>query len=395
MKQGTLLTTGSEDQEGPKLEPVAGGTRKTLDTNPDIVVTDAAPADTGVSEPPSPSTTAGTSVATPRNIPPPGFSPEAIAFLGISQFEGVGFKTIRRIGGRDGIRHFLDAKDVGTFDRAIADSGGKFSVAAVGGDWAALRRNLWHKGITLARSLADQGASLVFEGDPGFPAAFNAILPANRPQWLFYQGDLSVLDRSCLTIVGTREPTEMGEYLAKYAVGIARQLGAPVVSGLARGIDNFVHEWCLKVRLPTVSVMGTGILKTYPAKHTELGREIVKAGGLLVTEYLPDQGPSAENFVRRNRLQAALGQALIPAEWARKSGTAHTVRYARELGRTVIELAVDGIDKASDAGDGDLRFSLPHEHFALLEALTIAVSLKEESGHTDHMQYGFSFGDVA
>ncbi len=54
-------------------------------------------------------------------------------------------------------------------------------------------------------------------------------------------------------------------------------------------------------------------------------------GGLILTEYLPDQKPSQENFVRRNRIQAALSDVLIPVEWSLKSGTSHTVKYAAQL----------------------------------------------------------------
>ena len=108
------------------------------------------------------------------------------------------------------------------------------------------------------------------------------------------------------------------------------------VSGLAHGIDQTVHVESLRYGLPTIGVLGTGILSNYPKGSEELRDSIVQAGGAIITEYLPNQSYSAENFVRRNRLQAALGDVLIPCEWAIKSGTAHTVKFAKKYNKKII-----------------------------------------------------------
>jgi DNA processing protein len=195
-------------------------------------------------------------------------------------------------------------------------------------------------------------------------------MPAElRPPWIFVSGDLELLEQPSLAIVGTRNPTENGEFLARYAVSCAREVAAPVVSGLAYGIDRLVHEWCLNVSLPTISVLGTGILAPYPAKHAPLSDAIVAAGGVVLTEYLPSQGPSAPQFVWRNRLQAALARATIPVEWKKKSGTAHTVRFSRKMGRPVIGLSLDGVMRDSDAGEVDQQFTVPNDHSLLIDAL--------------------------
>ena len=74
---------------------------------------------------------------------------------------------------------------------------------------------------------------------------------------------------------------------------------------------------------------------------------ILARGGTVVTEYLPQQSYSAENFVRRNRLQAALAKVLVPVEWAAKSGTAHTVKYAADLGRPIACLQLPDWSRAN------------------------------------------------
>jgi len=110
---------------------------------------------------------------------------------------------------------------------------------------------------------------------------------------------------------------------------------APTVSGLATGIDQLAHEHSLAAGVPTIAVLGTGILEDYPRGSAILRDRILAGGGSIVSEYLPRISYSAENFVQRNRLQAALGRVLVPAEWSRRSGTAHTVRFATQLQRPI------------------------------------------------------------
>jgi DNA processing protein len=307
----------------------------------------------------------------------PGYPPEAIAFLGISRLHGVGFQTMVRLGGRDSIRAILKAGDVHVFERSIAEAGGRLT--GLPDDWSALRRLIWQQGIDTVSQLSEAAVQFRFHDDPDFPRALANLPQTYRPLWLFYRGDIGLLDQPCVTVVGTREPTDPGEFLARYAVSCAGEFDAPVVSGLAHGVDRIVHEWCLRLNLPTISVLGTGILNTYPVRHTGLGKSIVEAGGLLLSEYFPDQGPSAQNFVWRNRLQAALGRVVIPAEWARKSGTAHTVRFARKFKRPVFSLSLSGVPRWPQAGEGDAHFDLPHDHTCFVDAMASAVSTDPNS----------------
>lgn len=305
--------------------------------------------------------------------PADSYTPEAIALLGISALHGIGFQTMVRLRGREGVSDILKAQSLPAFERSIGDAGGRISTASIPDNWPELKRLIWTTGSDAVSRLRDAGVSICFHGEPRFPQTLASLPDKYRPLWIFYRGDLTILQRPCVTVVGTRDPTDQGEFLARYAVSCARTFETPVVSGLARGIDRIVHEWCLRVGLPTVSVMGTGMLTTYPAKHTGLGDEIVKAGGLLISEYFPHQGPSGENFVWRNRIQSALGRVVIPAEWAKKSGTAHTVRFARKFNRQVFSLSASGVPRPPDSGDGDQHFALPDAHHSFIEALASAL----------------------
>jgi DNA protecting protein DprA len=270
---------------------------------------------------------------------------ETIAFLGISRLRGVGFKTLSDLGGRAGIARLLERGDVSEITKRVSPA-----PSAVA-DWDDFSRKILALGDELAESLTRKRVRFLFADDPQFP----------------------LLQAPAIAIVGTRAPTEDGEFLARYTVSCAREAEAPVVSGLAYGIDRLVHEWCLRIGLPTISVLGNGILAPYPAKHAPLSEAIVEAGGVVMSEYLPTQGPSANQFVWRNRLQAALGRATIPVEWKRKSGSAHTVRFSRKLGRPVIGVRIDGIAPDAEAGEPDQQFVVPREHSNLLDALKRAL----------------------
>jgi predicted Rossmann fold nucleotide-binding protein DprA/Smf involved in DNA uptake len=143
---------------------------------------------------------------------------------------------------------------------------------------------------------------------------------------------------------------------------------------LAKGIDAIAHEWAIHSGTPNISVLATGILRTYPAKHADLAGKIVDHGGVLISEYLPDASPTSENFVWRNRLQAALSACVVAPEWRKSSGTAHTIRFARAFGRPTINLVAQGVAVPSDHGEASLTFNVPSEHAAFRQALISAFS---------------------
>jgi DNA processing protein len=294
-----------------------------------------------------------------------GYDREAIAFLGISQLKGVGFQTLSGLGGRAGIAELLENRNISEIAKRVAQPPGTGKSAC----WEDFRRVIWSLGQEAVQPLIERRIRFLFAGDPLFPTALARMPEEMRPPWLFVAGDLELLERPSLAIVGTRDPTQDGEFLARYAVSCAKEAETPVVSGLAYGIDRLVHEWCLHVSLPTISVLGTGILATYPAKHAPLSDAILAAGGTVLTEYLPTQGPLAQQFVWRNRIQAALGRSTIPIEWKKKSGTAHTVRFSRKLGRPVLGLLVNGVPPHPEAGEVDHQFVVPNEHSALIAAI--------------------------
>lgn len=161
----------------------------------------------------------------------------------------------------------------------------------------------------------------------------------DRPLVLFARGDRTLLEQTTVAIVGTRRATEHGLDAAHtMSAGIAG-FGVTIVSGMALGIDTAAHRAALTVGGPTLAVLGAGIDVPYPRSNTDLHEDIAERG-LLVSEFLPGTPPDRPNFVRRNRIIAALAQAVLVVEAPVKSGALTTVEHALDLNREV--LAVPG-----------------------------------------------------
>jgi len=254
---------------------------------------------------------------------------EAVGFLALSTVRGVGYWTLHRLAASGiGFKDFLKNSECSELEKEL-----RITIDKTEGDWAQHQKNLWDRGLELARDLGSRYIRLIFQDQEEFPASLKDI--PDGPLWLFVQGNTRNLYEKSVAIVGTRKPSHDGLFLTKYVVAALSNLKFPTVSGLASGIDQLAHEESLRYHIPTIAVLGNGIFKDFPKGSEALRGLIVSCGGTVITEYLPYQSYSAENFVRRNRIQAALCDTLIPVEWNIKSGTAHTVEYAYKYGRKI------------------------------------------------------------
>lgn len=174
--------------------------------------------------------------------------------------------------------------------------------------------------------------SLVFRGSERFPKRLNDL--PTPPAWLFIEGDPELLHQeNVIAVVGTRKPSKGGVEASKRLAVHLAQNDVVILSGLAEGIDAVAHQAAVDFRVPTVAVLGHGFEVVFPAGTAGLRQEIVKSGGAVISEYLPNDSYTRDRFVHRNRLQAALSAAVGVVEGESRSGTAHTVRFARQLGR--------------------------------------------------------------
>lgn len=261
------------------------------------------------------------------------FDAERVAFLALSAIKGVGFETLRQISESE--KSFQSVIELENADE-VRSLLGRTEVQGNGEGgqaWRKTRERALDSAKRRCQELTLSNVSIIFQGDKNFPPQLNDL--RNTPRWLFVQGQTDVLSRRSISVVGSREASPDGLWLTRYVGHWLSEFGAPTVSGLADGIDQEIHSVSIDARIPTIAFLGTGIFTEYPKGSDRLRRSILDSGGAIATEYLIKEGYSAANFVRRNRLQAALGSLLIPTEWAVKSGTAHTVRYAKELSRPI------------------------------------------------------------
>lgn len=158
------------------------------------------------------------------------------------------------------------------------------------------------------------------------------LLRLKRPPYvLYYVGDISLLQQKSIAVVGTRSPSNYGKYITeKYAKELAEN-GLCIISGLATGVDKISHEGALSVNGKTIAVMGGGFDHIFPAVNLNLAREIGK-NGLILTEYYLNMKPTKYTFPTRNRIIAALSDAVFIPEARAKSGSLYTKDYADELG---------------------------------------------------------------
>lgn len=260
---------------------------------------------------------------------------ESAALLALSSMHGVSYWSLYKVA-QKGIR-FRDIITASTFDKFEMLLGVRLNKTIFNiseNAWPEFRSSMIEAAKALLINFHSQGFSIIHYGSPTYPKKFNDL--SNPPYWLFAQGDISLLNKKCVGVVGTREPSKLGVFLTQSVVSNFINFDYSIVSGLAYGIDQVAHESALMFKIPTIAVLGTGINSNYPKNSETIRNDIVNNGGLILTEYLPDQKPSKENFIRRNRIQAALSDILVPVEWNIKSGTAHTVKNAAELKRKIL-----------------------------------------------------------
>lgn len=265
--------------------------------------------------------------------PPQAHTSQAVTFQALAGIRGMGYASLAALW--DTFKPIERIWDVGPeVARDVLRSAKNRQAEAV-------VHRLWsERDEALARAkqqltaYENDGVSLVFRGDPRYPLSLEEL--DKPPRWLFVQGEVSLLQRqSKVAVVGTREPTPRGRQSARRAASALAEAGFVVVSGLAEGIDTEVHTAVLSSGGETIAVLGNGLSIDFPAGSTKLKQRIVDGGGAIVTEYLPNQSYSKRSFIDRNRIQAGLSCAVIPVQGARQGGTAHTVRFAQDLGRSL------------------------------------------------------------
>lgn len=151
---------------------------------------------------------------------------------------------------------------------------------------------------------------------------------------LFACGDISLLNRSSVSVAGSRQ---IDSKSSKWLHNILSQSGGRVIiSGLALGADAVAHNYALNHNIPTIAVLPSGFNNIAPASHIKLARRIVSSGGLLLSAYSPSTRACRSNYIARNQIIAELGDVLIIPQCNYRSGTMHTINFARSARKNII-----------------------------------------------------------
>jgi DNA processing protein len=178
-------------------------------------------------------------------------------------------------------------------------------------------------------------ASLVAPWDDRFPNRLREIY--DPPAYLWMRGTLPSTEAPMITVVGTRRCTDYGRAQARHLSAELVRRGFTVVSGLAYGVDAAAHKGALDAGGRTLAVLGSGVGRIYPQKHTGLASRIADSGAVL-SEYGLDADPDAPHFPERNRILSGLSFGTLVIESFAEGGSLITARFALEQNREVFAL---------------------------------------------------------
>ncbi|SER27616.1 DNA processing protein [Rosenbergiella nectarea] len=186
------------------------------------------------------------------------------------------------------------------------------------------------------RWITDKDQHFIHYYHPYYPESLKQC--ASPPLYLFASGNVELLGKVQLAIVGSRNCSYYGRYwAAKLSSDIACH-NVVITSGLAVGIDAIAHRAASSSSGETIAVLGSGLGHIYPPENISLYKEIIDKGGLVVSEFPLGVPPIGVNFPRRNRIISGLSAGTLVVEASLRSGSLITARYALEQNRNVYAL---------------------------------------------------------
>jgi DNA processing protein len=196
----------------------------------------------------------------------------------------------------------------------------------------------------IARAAAAD-ATVISMDDPSYPPRLKEIY--DPPLILRVRGNLEVLTKPGVAMVGTRHPTPYGSGMAeRLSCDLAVQ-GLVIISGMARGVDTASHRGAISAKGKTVAVFGTGVDVIYPKENSRLSEQILALGGALISEFAMGTFAAPQNFPIRNRIISGMSVGVLVVEAAEYSGTRITARCALEQNRDVFAVPGNVTNKNS------------------------------------------------
>ncbi|MBN2816252.1 MAG: DNA-protecting protein DprA [Campylobacterales bacterium] len=194
-----------------------------------------------------------------------------------------------------------------------------------------------------------------------FPFHLDALDAIKQyPKQLFYKGDISLVDKFKISIVGSRQPNQYARHKTQELVSKLTNVGVCIVSGGAIGIDAIAHKAAGASN--TIMVAATGLDKRYPAINAKLIEEL-EHNGLVLSQFEAGTPSRKYNFVLRNEVVVALGEVLIVSYADKNSGTMRSVEYALKMGKKVYVLPhrigeSEGTNKLLEEGKAEAIYDI-------------------------------------
>ncbi len=188
----------------------------------------------------------------------------------------------------------------------------------------------------------EKGIELLFYGADRYPKLL--LESPSPPFMLYFKGNANLNAPRSISMVGTRLASAYGKQMCTNIIGHIEKYSPMVFSGLAYGVDIASHRAALDAGLETVAVLPNGMDSIYPPRHRDDAAAMVKQGGIL-TEFPRGEFPQKMNFIKRNRIIAAISQAVVVVESRVKGGSMITAEFASSYNRDVFAVpgrATDG-----------------------------------------------------
>lgn len=165
------------------------------------------------------------------------------------------------------------------------------------------------------------------------PMCFNEL--SKKPSQIFFYGDINLLKETCIAVIGMRDATQDSLITAREYGKVLAEQGYTVVNGIARGIDQAVISGVISARGKAVLVMPCSLDRIYPASAKTLVDKVIELGGCVISEYPSGSNLYKQNFIERDRLQAAIADKVVVVSSEEKGGTMATVKYTLNLNKPV------------------------------------------------------------
>jgi DNA processing protein len=269
------------------------------------------------------------------NVAAPAAS-HVLDWLAISLTPGLGPTKSRKL-----VEHFGSAEAVFRASLTELEATG---IQAVSAQALATGKSIELAQQEMARAAA-ASATLVSMDDPSYPPRLKEIY--DPPLILYVRGNLDVLTKPGIAMVGTRHPTPYGTGMAeRLACDLAAQ-GLVIISGMARGVDTASHRGAISAKGKTLAVFGTGVDVIYPKENSRLSEQILALSGALISEFPLGTFAAPQNFPIRNRILSGMSVGVLVLEAAEYSGTRITARCALEQNRDVFAVPGNVTNKNS------------------------------------------------